>query len=66
MVDEPEESKDERIGNHIVNVHGYALGMDDEEFEELIEPSAAPYIKSQMQLYIRYIRTIKPKLSPQV
>lgn len=62
MVDEPEEAKDERIGHHITRVHR-ALFIHDEE--ETFEAPAPPYTKAQMQLYIKYIRTIKPKLTPQ-
>ena len=69
MVDEPDRNKDTRIGNHILNVHQSLASVWEEEEEEEMESTeanAAPYTKSQMQLYIKYIRTIQPKLTPQV
>lgn len=64
MLDEADESKDSRIGMHVVNVRRCALGFVDEDEE--FEPPTGRYSKPQMQLYIKYIRTIQPKLTPQV
>ena len=66
MIDEPEIHKDARIANHIASVHRCALRQEEDEEEEEIEAPTPPYSRSQMQLYIKYIRTIKPKLTAQV
>lgn len=64
MVDAPDVSKDERIGNHIVKTRLRTLEvLDDDDMSDI---PIAPYTKSQMQLYIKYIRTIKPRLTAQV
>ena len=67
MIDEPDEMKDERIAQHIADVHRKMLETeeDDDEGGDSVD-IAPPYTTSQMQLYIKYIRTIKPKLTPQV
>ena len=55
MIDEPDELTDERIANHIVAVHQHRdLALD------------APYKMAEIQNYIKYARTIKPELTPQV
>ena len=55
MIDEPDEFNDERIANHIVSVH-----MRRESALQV------PYTMGQVQNYIKYARTIKPELTPQV
>lgn len=55
MIDEPDELNDERIANHIVAVH--------QRRETALD---VPYKMSEIQNYIKYARTIKPELTPEV
>ena len=55
MIDEPDEVLDERIANHIIAVHQRRdMAMD------------VTYTMAEIQNYIKYARTIKPELTPEV
>ncbi|KAI1318448.1 MCM DNA helicase complex subunit mcm6 [Mortierella claussenii] len=54
VLDECDETTDYQIARHIVNVHRYR--------DEALQPQ---YSTEQVQRYIQYARTFKPKLSPE-
>ena len=54
MIDEPDEVSDFSIARHIVSVHQKRADSD---------ALRAPYSTSQLQRYIRYARSIKPRIS---
>ena len=55
MVDEPDEDMDMHIATHIVKVH-----------QSRERAFSVPYTMAQVQRYIKYARSIKPQISPQV
>ena len=55
MVDEPDDDMDSQIATHIVKVH-----------QRRERAFNVPYTMSQVQRYIKYARSIKPQVSPQV
>lgn len=55
MVDDTTEATDARIATHIVNVHRYQQAALN-----------APYQTDDLQHYIRYARSIKPEVTPEV
>lgn len=58
MVDDTTEAQDERIAAHIIRVHRFQGGaLEDRE--------RVPYSTLDMQHYIRYARSIKPRLGQQ-
>ena len=54
MIDEPDEFHDYTLARHIVALH--------QRREQAVNP---PYSLQQLQRYIRYARTIRPKLTPE-
>lgn len=60
MVDTPDEALDNRIGSHIIATHIRAQANEGDELPPIDEP---PFTKEQMQLYIKYIRCLKPGIS---
>ena len=55
MVDEPDEVLDYRVANHIISVHQRRSGA-----------FSVPYRMDELQRYIRFARSHKPQLTPQV
>lgn len=60
MVDEPDDALDNRIGMHIIATHMHAQADNGDSLPQIDVPS---YTKEQMQMYIKYIRCIKPEIS---
>ena len=54
LVDEPNEQNDYNIARHLLNVHRYRDS-----------PVEAEFTSEQIQRYIRFARTVKPKLTPE-
>ena len=54
MIDEPDEFRDYTLARHIVSLHQHR--------EQAVNPE---YTLQQLQRYIRYARTIRPKLTPE-
>ncbi len=55
MIDEPDDDMDIQIATHIVKVH-----------QRRERAFNVPYTMAQVQRYIRYARSIRPRISPQV
>ena len=55
MIDEPDDLLDFQVATHIVSVHQ----KKDQAF-------TAPYTMRQLQQYIRFARTFKPRMSAEV
>lgn len=55
MIDEANEVGDSRIAKHIVNVH-----------RTMAQEHPAKYSMRQLQRYIRYARSFKPTITPEV
>lgn len=64
MVDKPDVDKDTKIAEHITKTH--REGVRRESIDITTTRSDDVYSKSDMQLYIKYIRTIEPKIMPEV
>lgn len=56
MIDEPDEVSDFSIARHIINVH---------QKRDNADALRSPYTTSELQRYIRYARSLKPKLTEQ-
>ena len=55
MIDEPDDVLDFQVARHIVNVHQ----KRDQAF-------TAPYSMTQIQRYIKFARSLKPRMTPEV
>lgn len=55
MIDEPDDVLDFQVASHIVNVHQ----KKDLAF-------SAPYSMTQIQRYIKFARSLKPRMTPEV
>ena len=55
MIDEPDDALDFQVATHIVAVHQ----KKDQAF-------TAPYAMLQIQKYIKFARSFKPRMSPEV
>lgn len=55
MIDEPDDVLDFQVARHIVNVHQ----KKDLAF-------SAPYSMTQIQRYIKFARSLKPRMTPEV
>ncbi len=55
MIDEPDDVLDFQVARHIVNVHQ----KKDQAFN-------APYSMTQIQRYIKFARSLKPRMTPEV
>ncbi|CAG9465683.1 unnamed protein product [Pedinophyceae sp. YPF-701] len=54
MIDEPDPAADTAIAEHIVGVH-----------QNRSDAFSVPYTTEQLQRYIKYVKTIRPQLTPQ-
>jgi DNA replication licensing factor MCM6 len=61
VLDECNPDADRRVARHILRVHRCREDEDDDGYEA-VRP---PYSKEQMQRYIRFARTIHPKITPE-
>lgn len=59
MIDETTEAQDERIAQHIINVHRF-------QGAALEDRGRVPFSTLDMQHYIRYARAIKPRMQQEV
>ena len=55
MIDEPDDVLDYQVASHIVSVHQ----KKDQAF-------TAPYTMTQIQRYIKFARSLKPQMTPEV
>ena len=55
MIDEPDDVLDFQVARHIVAVHQ----KKDQAFQ-------APYSMTQIQRYIKFARSLKPRMTPEV
>lgn len=61
VLDECNPDADRRVARHILRVHRCREDEDDDGYEA-VRP---PYSKEQMQRYIRFAKTIHPKITPE-